>query len=120
MAYTALYNKYRPHTFEEVAGQQAIVRTLRNAIANNKIAHAYLFCGPRGTGKTSSGRLVDSFIQVEFTDSGTRCVGYYEYLQSKNYMNYLGLSGKVDDWNKNAEGAALIVNTVGFAPGQAI
>ena len=57
MAYTALYNKYRPKTFEQVVGQQAIVRTLRNAINNNKIAHAYLFCGPRGTGKTSMARL---------------------------------------------------------------
>lgn len=57
MAYKALYNKYRPQTFEEVAGQQAIVRTLRNAIQHDKIAHAYLFCGPRGTGKTSMARL---------------------------------------------------------------
>ncbi len=57
MAYTALYNKYRPQSFEEVAGQQVIVRTLKNAIANDKIAHAYLFCGPRGTGKTTMARL---------------------------------------------------------------
>ncbi len=73
-----------------------------------------------GTGKTSSGRLVDSFIQVEFTDSGTRCVGYYEYLQSKSYITYLALAGEVSDWNRNADGAALIVNTVGFASGQAV
>ena len=73
-----------------------------------------------GTGRSTSGKLVDAYIQIDFTVQGTRCVGYFEYLQSKNYMNYLGLSGKVDDWNKNAEGAALIVNTVGFAPGQAI
>ncbi len=57
MAYTALYNKYRPQSFEEVAGQQVIVRTLKNAITNDKIAHAYLFCGPRGTGKTTMARL---------------------------------------------------------------
>ena len=53
MAYKALYRTYRPQTFEEVAGQKHIIRTLRNALANNKIAHAYLFCGPRGTGKTA-------------------------------------------------------------------
>ena len=57
MAYQAFYNKYRPQTFEEVVGQKAIVTTLKNAILEDKIAHAYLFCGPRGTGKTTMARL---------------------------------------------------------------
>lgn len=57
MAYQAFYNKYRPQTFEEVVGQKAIVTTLKNAIKEDKIAHAYLFCGPRGTGKTTMARL---------------------------------------------------------------
>lgn len=57
MAYQALYNKYRPQTFAEVVGQKNIVQTLKNAIAEDKIAHAYLFCGPRGTGKTTMARL---------------------------------------------------------------
>lgn len=57
MAYQAFYNKYRPQTFDEVVGQKAVVATLKNAIKENKIAHAYLFCGPRGTGKTTMARL---------------------------------------------------------------
>ena len=57
MAYKALYRAYRPQTFEEVAGQKHIVKTLKNALLTNKIAHAYLFCGPRGTGKTTMAKL---------------------------------------------------------------
>lgn len=57
MAYKALYRAYRPSTFDEVAGQQHIVRTLKNALASGKIAHAYLFAGPRGTGKTTMAKL---------------------------------------------------------------
>ena len=57
MSYKALYRTYRPKTFEEVAGQKHIVKTLKNALANNKIAHAYLFAGPRGTGKTTMAKL---------------------------------------------------------------
>lgn len=52
-----MYRAYRPQTFDEVVGQQNIIKTLKNAIAEDKISHAYLFCGPRGTGKTSLARL---------------------------------------------------------------
>ena len=57
MAYQALYRKYRPVTFDEVVGQQAIIQTLKNAVDQDRIAHAYLFCGPRGTGKTSIAKI---------------------------------------------------------------
>ena len=57
MAYMALYRKWRPNDFDEVQGQDAIVRTLRNEILYDRIGHAYLFCGTRGTGKTSIAKL---------------------------------------------------------------
>ena len=58
MAYVALYRAYRPQKFSEVVGQQHIIKTLQNAIALNKVAHAYLFCGPRGTGKTTLAKIM--------------------------------------------------------------
>lgn len=65
MAYLALYRKYRSRTFEELAGQQYIVKTLQNSLKNNEISHAYLFCGPRGTGKTSVARLFAKALNCE-------------------------------------------------------
>lgn len=65
MAYTALYRKYRPVSFERVAGQKHIVKTLKNAVEQNRIAHAYLFCGPRGTGKTSIAKIFAKMINCE-------------------------------------------------------
>jgi DNA polymerase-3 subunit gamma/tau len=58
MAHVALYRKYRSQTFEDVIGQQHVTQTLQNAIRSGKVAHAYLFCGPRGTGKTTTARLL--------------------------------------------------------------
>ena len=55
--YQALYRKYRPKTFEEIVGQDVIVKTLKNSIKNNIVSHAYLLSGPRGTGKTSVAKL---------------------------------------------------------------
>lgn len=68
MAYKALYRTYRPTNFNEVAGQQHIVKTLQNAVKQNKIAHAYLFCGPRGTGKTSIAKIFAKAINCESLD----------------------------------------------------
>ena len=83
MAYQVLYRTYRPSRFSEVVGQEYIVKTLVNAIRNNKIAHAYLFAGPRGTGKTSIAKLFAKAINCshfngEACDECPNCKAYLE------------------------------------------
>ncbi len=68
MAYKALYRTYRPTSFEKVVGQQHIVKTLQNAVLKHKIAHAYLFCGPRGTGKTTVAKLMAKAVNCPDTE----------------------------------------------------
>ena len=65
MAYVALYRAYRPQKFSEVVGQEHIIKTLQNAIKLNKVAHAYLFCGPRGTGKTTLAKIMAKAMNCE-------------------------------------------------------
>lgn len=73
MAYTALYRKWRPNDFDEVQGQDAIVRTLRNEILYDRIGHAYLFCGTRGTGKTSIAKLFAKAVNCQHPVDGNPC-----------------------------------------------
>ena len=63
--YQALYRKYRPTTFDDVVGQEVIVKTIINALKNNKVAHAYIFSGPRGTGKTSTAKMLAKALKCE-------------------------------------------------------
>ncbi len=65
MSYLALYRKYRPQTFEEVVGQNKIIKVLENSINNDMVSHAYLFSGPRGTGKTTTAKLIAKLINCE-------------------------------------------------------
>ena len=73
MSYVALYRKFRPQTFEEVKGQEHIVTTLRNQIKSDRIGHAYLFCGTRGTGKTTIAKLFARAVNCENPIDGSPC-----------------------------------------------
>lgn len=73
MSYTALYRKFRPGRFEDVKGQEHIVTTLRNQIKADRIGHAYLFCGTRGTGKTSIAKIFARAVNCENPVEGSPC-----------------------------------------------
>lgn len=86
MAHVALYRKYRPTTFDEVFGQSAIVQTLRNQVKYDRVGHAYLFCGLRGSGKTSIARILAKAVNCEHTVDGNPC-GKCEHCNFKNDVN---------------------------------
>src|ERR1035438_8519343 len=80
MSYQVIARKYRPQRFAEVVGQEHVTQTLTNAIEQKRIAHAYLFCGPRGTGKTTIARIFAKCLnctggpKIDFDDGDLRCV----------------------------------------------
>lgn len=73
MSYVALYRKFRPQTFDEVRGQEQAVRTLRNQVRTGRLQHAYLFCGTRGTGKTSVAKILARAVNCEHPVNGNPC-----------------------------------------------
>jgi len=73
MAYQALYRRYRPAKFQDFVGQEAIIKTLKSQVMSGRIAHAYLFCGTRGTGKTSAAKVFARAINCETPEDGEPC-----------------------------------------------
>lgn len=73
MSYLSLYRKWRPQTFSDIVGQQNVIQTLENAIKFDRIAHAYLFCGPRGTGKTSTAKVFSKALNCNDGPTVTPC-----------------------------------------------
>ncbi len=73
MAYRAIYRKWRPLVFEDIVGQGHVTRTLKNQIINGKISHAYLFCGTRGTGKTTAAKVFSRAVNCLNNKDGSPC-----------------------------------------------
>ena len=103
MAYVSLYRKYRPQTFDDVVGQDHVTRTLRNALEEDRLSHAYLFTGPRGTGKTSTARILAKAINCEAGPTPTPCgtCGQCTAIAAGNSVDVIELDmashGGVDD-----------------------
>lgn len=85
--YQALYRKYRPKTFEEIVGQDVIVKTLKNSIKNNIVSHAYLLSGPRGTGKTSVAKLFAKTLNCHNPNNFEPCNKCISCEQANNNQN---------------------------------
>lgn len=114
MAYQVLYRTYRPAKFSEVVGQDYIIKTLVNAIKNNKIAHAYLFAGPRGTGKTTIAKLFAKAINCEnFNDEACdKCDNCLAYLDG-NHPDIIELDAAS---NNGVDDIREIIEQVPYAP----
>lgn len=103
MSYMALYRKWRPSTFEDVKGQDHIVQTLKNQIISQRIGHAYLFCGTRGTGKTSIAKIYARAVNCEHPSDGSPCneCGTCRSILSGSSMNVLEIDAASNNGVEN-------------------
>jgi DNA polymerase-3 subunit gamma/tau len=117
MSYTALYRAFRPQTFSQVVGQDHISKTLKNAILQNRVAHAYLFCGPRGTGKTSSAKILAKAVNCLDLKDGEPCneCTNCQAINSGNFLDVLEIDAAS---NRGIDEIRDIRDKVKFAPSQ--
>lgn len=103
MSYTALYRKWRPVSFEDVKGQDPIVQTLKNQITSERIGHAYLFCGTRGTGKTSIAKIFARAVNCEHPVDGSPCNECHtcRSIQSGSSMNVVEIDAASNNGVEN-------------------
>lgn len=115
MSYTALYRKFRPKTFDEVKGQDAIVTTLKNQIKNERTSHAYLFCGTRGTGKTSIAKIFARAVNCESPVDGSPCgeCATCKSILEGSSMNVIEMDAAS---NNSVDNIRQIVDEVSYSP----
>ena len=113
MSYKVLYRKYRPNDFENVVGQEYTIQMLKNAIINNKTSHAYIFTGPRGTGKTSTAKIFAKALNCEHNKDGNPCNECDSCLNFNESPDIIELDAAS---NNSVEDIREIINNVKLVP----
>lgn len=115
MSYTALYRKFRPDVFDDVKGQEHIVRTLKNQVKSGRVGHAYIFCGTRGTGKTTVAKILAKAVNCENPIDGSPCneCAMCRTISRQASMNVIEIDAAS---NNGVDNVREIINEVKYSP----